>query len=81
MYSSGIDADAAAVVGNLSEGSIAGEDAAIIQATRPKGLFWLSPALGTQIALNTSSTFDVYLASGATTTSITALAYRLSPPS
>ena len=76
-----VDVNGAAIVGNLSEGSIAGEDASIIQATRPKGLFWLSPALGTQIALNTSSTFDVYLASGATTTSITALAYRLSPPS
>ena len=76
-----VDVNGAAVVGNLSEGSIAGEDATIIQATRPTGLFWLSPALGTQIALNTSSTFDVYLASGATTTSITALAYRLSPPS
>lgn len=76
-----IDTNGATVNGNLSESRIAAADAEIIQATRPTGLFWLGPAVGTQFALNSSSTFDVYLTNTATTTSITAVAYRLSPPS
>lgn len=46
-----------------------------IQATRPTGLFWILP--NSQFAMNTSSTFELFLNQTATTTSITVLTYRI----
>ncbi len=58
-----------------TEGQLVARDNAYIQAARPAGLFWLLP--NSQIALNSSSTFAVFLSSNATTTSIKVLTYRV----
>lgn len=58
-----------------SEGQLVARDNAYIQAARPTGLFWLLP--NSQIALNSSSTFAVFLKQGATTTSIKVVTYRV----
>lgn len=58
-----------------SEGQLAARDNAYIQAARPTGLFWLLP--NSQFALNSSSTFSVFLSSSATTKTIKVVTYRV----
>ena len=58
-----------------SEGQLVARDNAYIQAARPAGLFWLLP--NSQFALNSSSTFAVFLTPTATTAHLKVVAYRV----
>jgi hypothetical protein len=49
-----------------------------IQAARATGVFWLLP--NSQIGFNASTSFQIFLTSGATTTVIYFLGYRVAPP-
>ena len=49
-----------------------------IQAARASGTFWLFP--NSQIAFNATTSFQMFLAAGATTTTVYFLAWRLAPP-
>lgn len=64
-----------AVVPYEQESALAARNSNQIQATRPTGAFWVLP--NSQIAFNNSSQFQVFLSSGASTTTIDALLYYL----
>lgn len=63
------------IEGYTTYGQLIARDAAMIQATRPTGLFWLLP--NSQFALNSSSTFDIFGATGISTQQITVVMYRV----
>ncbi len=70
-----IDVNGQMIEPYLSEGDLAARDEQIIQAARPAGMFWLLES--SQIAFNSSSTYNLFLASGATTTAVYFVFYRL----
>lgn len=63
----------------VTESQLASLYSAHIQATRATGVFWQFPS--SQIAFNANSQFQLFLSSGATTSTVFFVYFRVSPPS